>query len=669
MSPLVARSAWQRQNIMPEPKKVSYIQGKLYIDRGFRVNLTGNSEPRLRRAIDRLIRRLVVHTGIPIPAGDMEKNTEPSMFIQCSGPGEKIQSVGEDESYTLDINSARAKLEAPTPVGILRGIETFIQLIELDNVGFYVPAVTIEDEPRFPWRGLLVDVCRHWMPVDVIKRNLDGMAAVKLNVLHWHLSEDQGFRVECTSFSKLHEMGSDGNYYTQKQIREILDYARDRGIRVVPEFDMPGHTTSWLVGYPELASAPGPYQIGRQWGVFDPCMDPSKEDLYKFLDIFLEEMTALFPDPYFHIGGDEVNGNHWDENPKIEAFKRKHRIRNNHDLQSYFNKRVLAILQKHGKKMIGWDEIFHPDLPKDVVVQSWRGPEALAAIAREGYMGILSNGYYLDHILSSSYHYSVDPLGGDAAALNSKERAFILGGEACMWAEFVNPETIDSRIWPRTAAIAERLWSPSRIIDPRDMYRRLERINRRLDFLGLEHNRNPSLMLRRLAGENSVRPLHVLAEVVEPVKYYTRPNTREYTQMTPLNRLVDAARPESHTARKFEILVDDLLANDPRIHQNRFVIEDSLKKWRDNHSLLLPTLESSYLLEEIIPLSEEVKHLANAGLRALKHLENEQAPPHEWLKQVRKLLKRPKKLESELVVRIVPAISKLVEAAASLKRD
>jgi hexosaminidase len=650
---------------MPAPDKISFVQGKMYIDAGFRVELTGYEEPRLHRAIDRLIRRLTVQTGNPFSAGGGEENGEVSLVIHCSGPGEKIQSVGEDESYTLDINPARAELTAPTPLGILCGIETLLQLVELDAVGFFIPAVHIEDEPQFPWRGLLIDVCRHWMPVEVIKRNLDGMAAVKLNVLHWHLSEDQGFRVECRNFPKLHERGSDGTYYTQDQIREILECARDRGIRVVPEFDMPGHTTSWLVGYPELASAPGPYQIERHWGVIDPCMDPTKEELYEFLDIFLGEMTALFPDAYFHIGGDEVNGNHWDKNPEIQAFKRKHNMKDNHDLQVYFNRRIQAILHKHGKKMIGWDEIFHPDLPKDVVVQSWRGPKALAEIAREGYMGILSNGYYLDHILSASQHYVVDPLGGDAADLNRDEKALILGGEACMWAEFVTPETIDSRIWPRAAAMAERLWSSLYIKDIEDMYRRLEILDGKLDLLGLTHNLNPSLMLQRLVGKNSVHPLRVLAEILEPVKYYTRPNTREYTQMTPLNRLVDATKPESHPARKFENLVDEILLSAPRFHKNRFVIEARLKEWRDNHILLLSIIETSFLLKEIAPLSQDVKDLADAGLRALKYLEHRQSPPKEWLKRVKKILERPEKPESELIIRIVPAIRKLIEAAAA----
>jgi len=315
--------------------------------------------------------------------------------------------------------------------------------------------------------------------------------------------------------------------------------------------------------------------------------------------------------------------------------------------------------------MIGWDEIFHPDLPKDVVVQSWRGPEALAAIAREGYMGILSNGYYLDYILSASEHYAVDPLGGEAAVLNREKKVLILGGEACMWAEFVNPETIDSRIWPRTAAIAERFWSPSHVINSEDMYHRLQVLDGELDLLGLHHNLNPSKMLQRLVGKNPVHPLRVLAEIVEPVKHYTRPNTRDYTQMTPLNRFVDAAKPESHTARKFENLVDELLKNNPPSNKNRFAIEDLLKEWRDNHIVLLPLLESSYLLKEIIPLSQDVKELSDVGLRALKYLEHQQSPPKKWLKDAKELLDRPKKPESELIIKILPAIRKLLDAVES----
>ena len=653
----------QSHNLMPVPAKIAFGKGELKVDSEFEVALRGYQEPRLERAVLWLIRRLSTQTGIPLPPKVEKDVSKAPLEITCQGPGEKIQSIKEDESYTLDVNSSRARLKASTPVGVLRGIETFLQLLKQGPEGFYIPAVRIQDEPRFPWRGLLIDVCRHWMPSEVIKRNLDAMAAVKMNVLHWHLSEDQGFRVECKTFPKLHELGSDGKYFTQEQVKEILEYARDRGIRVVPEFDMPGHTTSWFVGYPELASSPGPYKIERRWGISDPCMDPTREEIYIFLDSFLKEMTQLFPDEYFHIGGDEVNGKHWSSNPEIGAFKSEHGMKDNHDLQVYFNKKIQSILAKYGKKMIGWDEILHPDLPKNIVVQSWRGQESLAKAAREGYMGILSNGYYLDHILPASRHYQADPLEKDAAELTDGQKARILGGEACMWGEFVTPETIDSRIWPRAACIAERFWSPQDVRDTEDMYRRLEEVSRDLSWLDTTHLSSYPKMLQRLAGKYPIESLQVLGDIVEPVKFYIRPNTHEYTQMTPLNRLVDAARPESDRARQFRNTVNEMLADAPAYRKNKEIIQEWLVKWRDNDAALRPVLEDSFLLKEIIPLSKEMALLAEAGLQALDYLEKKEQPPMSWLDNLLPLLTPPEKPEYELEIMIVPAIRKLAEAA------
>ena len=319
----------------------------------------------------------------------------------------------------------------------------------------------------------MIDSGRHFMPIDVIQRNLDGMEAVKLNVFHWHLSEDQGFRVESKAFPLLHEKGSNGQYYSQQQIRDVIWYARDRGIRVVPEFDMPCHTTSWFVGYPNLASGPGPYKIEERWGVLDPAMDPTRESTYQFLDRFLGEMTSLFPDAYFHIGGDECDGKEWDANPKIQAYIHSHGLKDNAALQSQFTARLQKLVAAHHKIMEGWDEVLQPDTPREVVIQSWRGPAGLAAAARQGNRALLSNGYYIDLNQPASYHYLIDPLGGDGASLTPEQKARVLGGEATMWSEFVTPENVDSRIWPRTAAIAERLWSPQEIRDVPSMYERL----------------------------------------------------------------------------------------------------------------------------------------------------------------------------------------------------
>jgi hexosaminidase len=235
--------------------------GWLAIDSEFRIGLAGHIEPRLRRAAGRAASRLARATGMPLPRDLATPSEDARFLIRVEGPAGEVPSLGEDESYTLKITDGRAVLHSPGPYGALRGIETFLQLVGLGGGGFGVPEAHIADRPRFPWRGLLIDAARHWIPPEVIKRNLDGMAMLKLNVLHWHLTDDQGFRVESHRFPRLHEAGSDGMFYTQREISEIVEFARDRGIRVVPELDMPAHTASWLVGYPDLASAAGPYSI------------------------------------------------------------------------------------------------------------------------------------------------------------------------------------------------------------------------------------------------------------------------------------------------------------------------------------------------------------------------------------------------------------------------
>ncbi len=622
----------------------------------FGFSLDGYREPRLEAAATRLLRRLSQQTAIPMSEGVEQDAAKAKLVIHCDHAGEPVQSVREDESYQLEVTPQQARLTAPTPVGVLRGIETFLQLVNLGTQGFGVPAVSISDRPRFPWRGLMIDVARHWIPEEVVKRNIDAMAAVKLNVLHLHLSDNQGFRLESKKYPKLQELGSDGHYFTQAQISELVAYARDRGIRVIPEIDMPGHSTSWFVGYPELASGPGPYQIERKWGIFDPALDPTREETYTFLDGLIGEVAALFPDEYLHVGGDEVNGKQWDANPQIAPFKKAQGIKDNAGLQLYFNRRLLPIVQKHGKKMIGWDEIFHPDLPQDIVVHSWRGPESLAQAARLGYMSILSNGYYLDFALAPAEYYKVDPLAGAAASLTPEQAARILGGEACMWSELVTPENIDSRIWPSTAAIAERFWFPQDVKDVDSMYRRLEVVSRELDRVGVTHHSSYPLMLERLAGMHSPNTLMTLADVVEPVKHYQREEAREYTSLTPLNRLVDAARPESEKARVFAGMVDHLNANKDAVRQQLIV-------WRDSREALLPIVQQSALLQEDIPLAEDLSAVARAGIEALDYLAAGKPAPQAWVQEQTLLLDLAAKPHAELLLMIVKPVRKLVEAA------
>src|SRR6266436_3071309 len=549
-----------RLNLMPVPASLRTQTGRLPIASSFNIAIKNYSDDRLRAGIARMMTRLAGRTVLTLPPDLAADDATATLVIQCERAGDIIPSLSEDESYNLEVNDKQARLAAPTVVGALRGLETFLQLLQGDRDGYYLPAIKIQDQPRFPWRGLLIDVARHYEPMEVLKRNLDAMAAVKLNVFHWHLTEDQGFRVESKKFPKLHTLGSDGRFYTQDQVREIIAYARERGIRVMPEFDIPGHSTSWPVGYPEMGSAPGPYKIERGAGIFEPALDPTREQTYKFLDTFLGEMAALFPDAYMHIGGDENEGKQWNRNPQIQAFMKEKGIKDNHALQAYFNQRVLKILQKHGKKMIGWEEILHPDLPKDAVIQSWRGPESLAAAAKQGYNGILSAGYYIDLIFPASQHYLADPIPQNST-LTAEEAKHVLGGEATMWGEWVRPETIDSRIWPRTAAVAERLWSPRNVTEVEDMYRRLSVISYQLEELGLTHEKNYGMLLRRLAGSDDTGPLRTLASIIEPVKEYRRYQMRPQTMLSPLTGLVDAARPDSETARQFASHVDGFLAD------------------------------------------------------------------------------------------------------------
>ena len=296
-------------NLMPMPAQVDLKQGMFRLTHSFQVAVTGNPHERIYNAATRMLRRLDGRTGLFFTQDFLDEddnNQDASLIIHCERPGKVV--FKEDESYILTITTQQIILNAPNDIGAIRGIETLLQLLSVDEEGYYFPALEIRDKPRFAWRGLLLDVCRHFMPMEVIKRNIDGLAVAKMNVLHLHLTEDQGFRIESKKFPKLHLMGSDGLYFTQVQIKEIIKYADDRGIRVVPELDMPGHATSWFVGYPELASAPGPYSIERFWGVMDPTINPTKEESYAFIDTLLAEMCRLFPDDYFHIGGDENNG-------------------------------------------------------------------------------------------------------------------------------------------------------------------------------------------------------------------------------------------------------------------------------------------------------------------------------------------------------------------------
>jgi hexosaminidase len=659
----------QAPALMPLPRQIQMGASIIPLGSGFSITQSGYTEPRLDRATQRFQIALSRKTGIPLVPLPQNPARVP-FSIHTGHASDPVQRLGEDESYALEVNDSGVTLNAPTPLGAMHGLQTLLQLVILTPQGFAIPQASIQDTPRFPWRGLMIDTSRHFIPLDVIRRNLDGMERVKLNVFHWHLSDNQGFRVESKRFPKLQEQGSDGLFYTQEEIRGIIAYAHDRGIRVVPEFDVPGHSTAWFVGYPELASASGPYEIERRWGIFDPAIDPTNENSYRFLDELFGEMTKLFPDQFFHVGGDEVNGKQWDANPKIQQYMRQHNIKDNAALQAYFNKRLQPIVAKHGKTMIGWDEVLDPSLPKDITIQSWRGAASLAEAAKGGYRGLLSSGWYLDLGWSAARHYAVDPMDESAASLTDEQRQRILGGEACMWMEYADAETVDSRIWPRTAAIAERLWSPRELRDTASMYRRLDVVSHDLEFLGLTHNSYYEPMLQRIAGPASPEQhaaLRTLADVVEPVKNYDRQKTRTYepTSATPLTRVVDAVHLESDAGRLFSDAVDAYLHSSCRDTNLAMQLRKQLSAWTANDATFQTLAQQSSFAQEAAASSKDLSAIGQAGLAALDYLEKGQAAPGDFKPQQAEIVQRTSEPKGQLLLIPAPAVGKLIDGAAT----
>jgi hexosaminidase len=664
-----APSAPSPINVMPMPATMTPGAGRLIVSQSFSLAIAGYNDSRLERAAQRFLHDLSRETGYFL-SDRLADASHATLQIHAEHASEPVQDLGEDENYVLDVSSTGAKVTAPNPLGVMHGLETFLQLVQVTPDGYGVPAIHIEDTPRFPWRGLSIDVSRHFISMEVLKRNVDAMAAVKMNVLHLHLSDDQGFRLESREFPKLQELGSDGMYYRQSEMRELISYAGDRGIRVVPEFDMPGHSTSWFVGYPELSSGPGPYQIERRWGIFDPAMDPTRESTFKLLDKFIGEMVDIFPDRYFHIGGDEVNGKQWDANPKIHEFMQTHKLKSHQELQQYFTDRVEKIVSKHHKFMVGWDEILTPGMPKDIVIQSWRGQDSLAEAARQGYRGILSSGYYLDAMAPAAQHYLVDPLAGADATLTPAQQKLILGGEACMWEEFASDESVESRIWPRAAAVAERLWSPQQAQDVNSMYRRMAALSPHLEQLGLRHRSSTVVMLARLAGSDDRGALEVLARALQPASIQIRETEAEkaggiQTSDVPLNRMVDAIAPESEEVREFSAAVDQFIASKFQDVVAESYIRKKLGEWRDNDGALQPLLQNSFLLKEIAPVSQNLAALGASGLQALDYIDARKAAPAEWKQQQINAIQQVGKPTADLVLAVAPAVQKLVEASSA----
>lgn len=632
----------EQLNLMPWPQSIVLNDGNFTLTKNFKVNLTGNPNPRIFGGVTRFLRRLDGRTGIFFEQGFVTKLNEvptAELQINCTKSG-KI-GLYEDESYHLDIKKNNITINATSDLGALHGLETLLQMLQNNSTSFYFSNAQISDFPRFTWRGLMIDASRHFQPVDVIKRNIDGLAAMKMNVFHWHLVDDQGWRIEMKKHPKLIELASDGLYYTQEEIKNIVKYADERGILIVPEIDVPGHGSAILTAYPEIGSkvitltggtsekniqgtAIATYGIERNAGIFSPTLDPSNPKTYQLLSELFDEVCPLFPGAYFHIGGDENEGKDWDANPKIQAFKKKNNLATNHELQTYFTMQLVPMLKKHGKQLMGWEEILTKNMSKEAIIHSWRGPnegvvagQSLVDAVKKGYKTVLSNGYYIDLMYPVESHYLNDPMP-KGADLSTEEKARILGGEATMWTELASATTIDSRVWPRTAAIAERLWSAENITDVANMRKRLDEVSFRLEELGLTHIRNKEVILRNIANNQNTQALDEFSTVCEPLKGYKRnKGGTEYQMYSPLTLFADACTPDAKDSLAFDKAVAEYIAI--KTPENKAKVAAFFTKWIAVNKELIALSASAPLVQPILPLS---KKLADASQELLLVLDN-----------------------------------------------
>ena len=603
-----------------------------------------------------------------------------------------------DESYTLEVEEYEITLTAATGIGVERGLQTLKQLISNQNNKYTIPRSRIHDNPRYSWRGLMIDVSRHFMPLEILYQNIDAMAIAKMNVLHLHLTDNQGFRIESKTYPKLHELGSGGQYYTQAEMKELIQYAAKRGIRIVPEFDMPGHASGWLTAYPEYGVA-DKYNLQERYGVFSDAIDPTNQDVYLFLASFIKEMTALFPDRYIHIGSDEVIPTEWQQSDEITQFMDDKGLNSYNDLQTYFNLRMSDIMFRAKKKMITWDEAIRPELAKSgTTTQAWRSKDAVFSAISLNSPAILSHGWYLDHKLPMSELYEVDPsdqpdymnieidrdnwsayeLSSPSDLVNqgsmmflfgSKENSrgilnmmgqqhiineidwednamnfsftnaagplnveleasdkqlngsinlsfvgipitgskvgghdmvdgmvlpkfhkppaprsdqldMILGGEAAMWSEWVDETNVNSRIWPRTLAVAEKLWSPkSHTTDTEDLYRRVSHTTAILSEIdAIDDDNVLSTLSKWTSDPDQLRSLFSFLNLLEEVKYYNRWQSHpNHTINTAMTRVADIVQAESIDGYEFNKLVSQQLDNPS--DENRSKIIRHIANW------------------------------------------------------------------------------------------
>ncbi|HEU0276297.1 MAG TPA: family 20 glycosylhydrolase [Rhodanobacteraceae bacterium] len=486
---LVASSVTGAQalfNIVPEPAHLVAGQGAFTFTSHTRIEAP--TDARAQWIAHFLADKIAAQTGHVLPVVKAPAFGRITLRIDPAITG--------DEAYHLDVTPDRIIIAAHDNRGLLWGVQTLRQLLPLQHeTPTTIPAVGIQDAPRYPWRGVMLDVARHFYPVAFVKQQIALASYYKLDVFHWHLTDDQGWRIQIKRYPKLTSVGAwrtdadgqrYGGFYTQKEIRDVVDYARQRGVMVVPEIEMPGHSSAAIAAYPELSCNDEKIKVPTTWGVFDHADCVAKDSTYRFLENVLDEVINLFPSPYVHIGGDEVPPGVWANCAACNQLAQEHGLQGEPGLHGYFVNRIRKYLAGRGKMLVGWDEILEGKLNPGAVVEVWRGEDEAKKAFANGNRIILAGPFYLDRPISDMTLedlYRADPLD---QPLYLDHTSQVLGGEAPLWSERATPVNAAAKLYPRLLAIAEHFWNPA-AHDWSDFHRRARAQEAWLDARGVAY--------------------------------------------------------------------------------------------------------------------------------------------------------------------------------------
>lgn len=548
------------QQIIPEPVAQQKALGEFVLTADTRIHIPkGNAE--VRKIAEFLAMTLAIPTGVKLPVLETPKIGKHINFKLESTP---FKVVGQEEGYSLDITPKHIDIKAQTPAGLFYGVQSLIQLFPKQVEGkkyqrmvWKILASSVIDYPRYAWRGIMLDVSRHFFPKEYIKSFIDQLARYKFNTFHWHLTDDQGWRIEIKSYPKLTSVGAwrvprvgnwwerelpqegekptYGGFYTQEDIKEIVAYAQSKYIQILPEIDVPGHSLAILTAYPELSCAGGnKFQVNAGWKFYrdvENSLCPSNERVYEFLDKVFGEVAELFPHPYIHIGGDECYKGYWEKSAECQALMKREGLKNTVELQSYFVKRVEKILSSKGKKLIGWDEILEGGLAPEATVMSWRGDKGGIEAAKQNHAVVMTpNTFaYLDLYqgeptaepmtydllrLKRVYNFEPTPAGVSSS--------LILGGQGNLWTESIpNSRHVEYMMYPRAWALSEVLWSKKEKRNWDYFITKMENQFLRMDEASINYSRSVYDPLVRTMKEGANLKIEMLSEIKGLDLYYT----------------------------------------------------------------------------------------------------------------------------------------------------